>query len=321
MPITPDKPWLAPLAGFSDLPFRLLCRQYGSAAAFTEMISAKGLIYKTANTLSLLRTCPEDSPLVVQLYGNEPEVIYKATLILVQEGYKYFDLNCGCSVRKVTKTGAGAALMRNPDLLVEIFYAMAEGAGHKQCGIKFRLGWSHDCLTYLNIAEKLKYSGIGWITLHPRTATQLFSGKAAWKYLKTLKDSTPIPIIASGDLFTAQDAIRCIAETNVDNIMFARGALNNPAIFLQYLMLRRKMTSPEFNVEFIREICLNTVSFYRTYYPSHKAVLKMRTVLPRMIREIPGSKEIRKKIIACRNWDEIQEVITGEIHERQNTPC
>lgn len=273
------------------------------------MISAKGIIYRTNNTLELLRTCPEDSPLVVQIYGSESAAIRQAMHILLNEGFRFFDLNCGCSVKKVVKTGSGSALLKNPDLIVEMASIMIDSAGAGRTGIKIRLGWNSDSHVYMELAEKLANSGIGWITLHPRTASQLFSGKASWQALKNLKQSTSIPVIASGDLFTAKDALQCVMQTNVDNIMFARGALNNPSIFTQYISLRKCSDGPGIEHVDLRDMCLKTIEYYQRYHPSHRSVLKMRTILPRMIRDIPGAKELRKEIIECNNWECITRVV------------
>lgn len=309
LPVHPDHPWLAPLAGFSDLAFRLLCRDYGCCAAFTEMISARGLIYQTRNTLELLNTCPHDSPLIVQVYGSDPEDIKKSVTILLDQGFVFFDLNCGCSVKKVLKTGSGAALLRSPDLIAEMALAMSEAAGSGRTGIKIRLGWNHEQYVYLELADKLAGSGLGWITLHPRTAGQLFSGNARWEALKELKGATRIPVVASGDLLTANDALECVRQTGVDNIMFARGALNDPSIFARYINLRKGIPVSGCDRSSLREICLKTIYFYRKYSPSSRSMLKMRTLLPRMIRDIAGARELRKAIIMCKDWESIELVV------------
>ncbi len=284
------------------------------------MVSAKGLIYQTRNTLELLKSCPEDSPLIVQLYGNSPQIIQQAVSILMDQGYHYFDLNCGCSVKKVVKTGAGAALLKDTSLLVETALAMIEKAGQGKAGIKIRLGWSNQSLVYLDLARALERSGLGWITLHPRTAVQLFSGQADHDALKKLKQNTRIPVIASGDLFTAADAADCVRRTGVDNIMFARGALNNPFIFSQYKLLRMKKPIPPVGPDFLAKICCETVSFYRQHCSSPRAVLKMRTILPRMIKNVPGAKELRKELIMGRNWDDIQRALSRITSLKPNSP-
>ncbi|MFP4108395.1 MAG: tRNA dihydrouridine synthase, partial [Desulfonatronovibrio sp.] len=248
-------------------------------------------------------------PLIVQIYGSELRDIQKAMRVLMDEGFCYFDLNCGCSVKKVVKTGSGSALLKNPDLIVEMALAMADAAGPGRTGIKIRLGWDSKNHVYLQLARKLSGSGLGWITLHPRTASQLFSGQADWEALKKLKATTRIPVIASGDLFTARDGLECVSRTGVDNIMFARGALNSPYIFKQYKELKSSGSRTEFNRSYLRDTCLKTIYYYRKYQDSPRAVLKMRTLIPRMIREIPGAKELRKKIITCSNWQDIEKAV------------
>lgn len=249
LPIGPDAPWLAPLAGFSDLPFRLLCREQGAAAACTEMVSAKGLVYgmrqkkncdgkSNEGTEDLLITTPEDAPLVVQLFGAEPEFLTEATLLLRERGYAWFDLNMGCSVPKVTKTGAGAALLREPARALAAASALFRAAGPGKAGCKLRLGWDAASPVYLDIAKALEDAGAAWITLHPRYARQGFSGEADLRALERLARTVAIPVLASGDLFRASDAFRCL-EAGARGVMFARGAMANPAIFRQYHALRR----------------------------------------------------------------------------------
>ena len=242
--IAQDKPWLAPLAGYSDLSFRLLCRSLGADVCVTEMISSKGLIYNSPGTQPILKTVAADNPLVAQLFGPDAEDMAKATVILRQMGFDYFDLNSGCPVRKVVKTGSGSALHKKPARLVELARAIVDNAEPGKVGVKMRLGWTHDDENYLDIAKELEDIGVAWITLHPRTAKQAFSGEANWEKLTALKETVSIPIIASGDLYTAHHAVECVRQTNVDGVMFARGALANPAIFDEYKALLRRRGNP-----------------------------------------------------------------------------
>ena len=309
-PLTPDSPWLAPLAGYSDLSFRLLCRNLGCRAACTEMISAKGLFFSTANTMRLLETCDQDLPLVVQLYGSDPDIMGRAVSTLSSKGFRYFDLNCGCSVKKVVKTGAGAALLKDTGLLLQMVAAMADRAGPGRVGVKLRLGWSSEQKVYLDLAAPLADAGAGWITLHPRTAAQQFTGKADWQALKNLKEISPVPVVASGDLFTARDALDCVRQTGVDTVMFARGALMDPAIGMRYKNLLQGLEDLPRDQEFTLRLCMETIDTYRRH-ASSRAVLKLRTLLPRMIRGLPGAKDLRKKIILCRQWAELEEVMNS----------
>ncbi|MBT8764411.1 tRNA-dihydrouridine synthase family protein [Desulfohalobiaceae bacterium Ax17] len=309
LPIRPSTPWLAPLAGFSDLPFRLLCREFGCQVACTEMVSAKGLLYRSQGTIEILRTCPQDNPLVVQLYGSEPDTLARATENLLEQGFKYFDLNCGCSVKKVVKTGSGAALLKAPDLLVSIVKEMVKLAAPGCVGVKLRLGWSKNEPVYIDLARRLEAIGVGWITLHPRFAKQGFSGQADWLALKKLKASVKIPIIGSGDLFTAHDGLDCLELTRIDGIMFARGALYDPSIFLRYTCLIEKQKAPPKDGHFLAAMILKMARLYQKIDSSPRALLKMRTLVPKMIRDLPGARFLRNELTHCSSWSHLEEIL------------
>lgn len=300
-------PWLAPLAGFSDLPFRLVCRDMGCSFAFTEMVSATGLIYNTPGTYKLLATNLKDTPLAVQIFGAKPKNILLATKKLLEMGFTYFDLNCGCSVKKVTKTGAGASLLKEPKQIVELVKVMGEVVPFSRLGVKTRLGYELNQDVYLLLAEDLAKLNIGWFTLHPRYARQKFSGQTDWQKLKILKQTIPeLTVIGSGDLFTAQDGLRCLEETGIDNIMFARGALRNPYIFTEFKLLKQKKSPGEKN-KIIALLLRKFVHYYQTLKPGLSA-LKMRTILPKMVKELPAAKKIRHKLTQISSWEEIEEI-------------
>lgn len=304
LPIAPDRPWLAPLAGFSDLAFRLLCREHGAAAAVTEMVSAKGTCYGGPGTGDLLDTDPADEPLVVQLFGSEVEYVERAMGLLMERGFAYFDFNAGCPVRKVNKTGAGAALLRDPERLEAIARRMAELAPGRT-GVKFRRGWTDGEDNYLEIGRRLEDAGAAWVALHPRTARQGYSGTADWSCLRSLVPTLSIPVLASGDLFTAADAARCVRETGVSGVMFARGALYGPAIFREYTALVRGRTPPERTPEELGRAIRRHAELARTFLPERKALLKMRTIVPRYVRHMPGARALRSRIVHCASWDEL----------------
>jgi tRNA-dihydrouridine synthase B len=303
-PITPQSPWLAPLAGFSDLPFRLLCRENGARVACTEMVSAKGLVYESKGTGDLLATCAQDAPLVVQLFGSEPEFIARAMDILLERGFRYFDLNSGCSVKKVVKTGSGAALLKTPDLLTEIARVMAEKAGPNRVGVKIRLGWQADSPVYLDLAPRLEQAGVAWITLHPRFAKQGFAGQADWTCLARLKQQTAIPVIASGDMLHAEDGLACIEQTGVNTVMFARGALNDPAIFNHFHALTGGIPPKPKSAAGLVAIIERFMELSTTHGSEAKALLRMRTLAPRFVRDLPGSRSARGYLASCRTWED-----------------
>lgn len=312
-PITPDRPWLAPLAGFSDLPFRLLCHDHGCHTAVTEMISAKGLIYKSPGTRELLQTCEQDSPLIVQLFGSEEPFLVQSIERLRAVGFRYFDLNCGCPVRKVAKTGSGAALLKEPAHLLRLAKAMIAATEPGCMGFKIRLGWHIGQPVYLPLAKELEELGAGWITMHPRFGAQGFTGHADWSHLKTLKANVGLPVIASGDLFQAEDGLRCVEQTGVDSIMFARGALSDPSIFSRYLRLRQAQEPEEKSCLRITAMVRRLSELYAEHGMERLGLLKMRTLVPRFLKGLPGARAFRRDIVFCKSWDEVFHILENEI--------
>lgn len=323
-PIGPDKPWLAPLAGYSDLPFRLLCREYGAACACTEMISARGLTHKSPGTEQLLGTCPEDTPLVCQVYGSEPEIMSQAMEELLRRGFRFFDLNVGCSVPKVCKTGCGAAMLRTPDVLYAVAGAIVAQAGKGAVGVKLRLGWAMQQDCYLETAAELERLGVAWLTLHPRYAKQGFSGRAHWEQLKKLKQSVQIPVLASGDLFTARDAVRCLEETGVDGVMFARGALTDPAVFNRYLdLLHNKDRQVDKDGlrdrKALLELFLRHCELSHSHGNPYTSFLKMRFFAPRYLRHVSDARTLRKRVVSCKDWNALKTLFEEHLDDSSET--
>ncbi|THB66980.1 MAG: tRNA-dihydrouridine synthase family protein [Desulfovibrio sp.] len=307
LPFSQNKPWLAPLAGYSDLPFRLLCREFGAAVAVTEMVSAKGLVYGGKSTDELLATCPQDQPLVVQLFGSDPEFLARGVDICRERGFSWFDLNAGCPVKKVTKTGSGAALLVDPERLVDAVSAVCERAGPGRAGVKTRLGWDRNERVMPGLGPRLEQAGAAWITLHPRFGKQGFSGEASWGHLKELADVVSVPVIASGDLFTAEDGVRCVRETGVATVMFARGALADPRIFTRYTLLLSGETLMEGapNPHDLSEVIRRHVALMREHGNEHRALLATRTIIPRYVRSMPGVRALRNRLTYCKSWRDL----------------
>ncbi len=312
LPLQAHQPWLAPLAGYSDLTFRLLCREHGARIACTEMVSAKGLVYKSNGTQDLLATTAEDSDtsqgnfLVVQLFGNEVPFMQQALEELLQQGFCYFDLNMGCSVPKVNKTGCGSAMLKDVTASLKVAEAMIAMAEKKCMGFKIRLGWTDDSHVWQDLALGLQELGAGWITLHPRTAKQGFSGEAAWEYLAKLKQMLSLPIIASGDLFTPEDGVRCLQETGVDTVMYARGAMQNPCIFEEHNALYLHGTHTPVQAQKLYTLILRHMELAQAYSSERVALLKMRTFVPRYVHHFPGVKRLRQEMAQCANFEELK---------------
>jgi tRNA-dihydrouridine synthase B len=221
---------LAPLAGISNLPFRLIARALGCPLAYTEMISANGLVRKTAKTYDYLKTCADDRPLGVQIFGADPRIMAEAARIVAQCGVDLIDINMGCPVRKVIKAGAGAVLMKDPDLVARIVETVKK-AVKIPVTVKIRSGWTHASINAVEIARIAEKSGADAITVHARTADQGYSGHADWKIIADVKKAVKIPVIGNGDIRQPQDAVRMLKDTSCDAVMVGRGALGNPWIF------------------------------------------------------------------------------------------
>lgn len=309
------RPWLAPLAGYSDLPFRLLCRERGADVCETEMISAKGLFHQTKRTLELLRTTPDDGPLVVQLFGGDPGSVEAAARALRRARYFYLDFNVGCSVRKVMRQGAGAALLGDRAKLIEIAKRLAkiaatdDGAPKGMLGFKLRLGLDKKRKVLPDLGLALEDAGADWLTLHPRYASDGFSGEAHWEEIAKLVDRVSIPVIVSGDLFTAEDGLRSAKISGASGVMYARGALYNPDIFDEHkLALSGEDVTPPDKLR-LAKLIKRHIALGRLYGPEKRALVKTRSLIPRYVRNFPGVAKLRGKLCEVSDWSELDHVL------------
>lgn len=225
---------LAPMAGVTDLPYRLLCREQGCGLVCMEMVSAKAVLYKNRNTKELLEVQEAERPVSLQLFGSDPEILSKIAGQLEDGPYDIFDLNMGCPVPKVVRNGEGSALMKNPKLVEEILSSMVRTL-KKPVTVKIRKGFDDTCVNAVEIAKIAESCGVAAIAVHGRTREQYYSGKADWNIIRQVKEAVKIPIIGNGDVFSPQDAKRLVEETGCDGIMVARGAKGNPWIFKQII--------------------------------------------------------------------------------------
>lgn len=225
---------LAPMAGVTDLPYRLLCREQGCGLVCMEMVSAKAVLYKNRNTKELLEVQEAERPVSLQLFGSDPEILSKIAGQLEDGPYDIFDLNMGCPVPKVVRNGEGSALMKNPKLVEEILSSMVRTL-KKPVTVKIRKGFDDTCVNAVEIAKIAESCGVAAIAVHGRTREQYYSGKADWNIIRQVKEAVKIPVIGNGDVFSPQDAKRLVEETGCDGIMVARGAKGNPWIFKQII--------------------------------------------------------------------------------------
>ncbi|MFE3052705.1 tRNA dihydrouridine synthase DusB [Nocardia sp. NPDC059239] len=240
---------LAPMAGITNVAFRTLCREFGSATSLyvCEMITARAIVERNEKTLNMMAFGPDESPRSMQLYGVDPKTLGEAVRIVVGEGWAdHIDMNLGCPVRKVTRLGGGSALPYKRRLFREIVREMVTAAGDVPVTFKFRIGIDDEHHTYLDTGRIAEAEGAAAVSLHARTAAQLYSGQADWSAIARLKETvTSIPVLGNGDIFTADDALRMMAETGCDGVVVGRGCLGRPWLFAELSAALRGEPIPE----------------------------------------------------------------------------
>lgn len=301
--------YLAPMAGYTDLPFRLLCRKYGATLAYTEMVSAAGLIREHKKTLALLQSIPEDKPLAVQLFGSDPKTLATSAKIAVKHGAGIIDLNCGCAVKKVVRQGAGSALLKDHSLLLRIVSDLVDSVP-VPVTVKLRSGWDKPAEDLMELAIQLQAAGVKAISLHPRTAQQAFTGDADWSLITHLKQSVAIPVIGSGDIKTAPDAIDMLNQTGCDAVMIARGVLGQPWIFHEMIKIYDPQAELEIEVpkekHEITGIMLNHLSEVISLYGERHGVRLFRASAHHYIKGWKNAAQLRNQINLLNTFREIE---------------
>ncbi len=285
---------LAPMAGITNLPVRLLAREHGAALCFTEMVSVNGLVRDGEKSFSLMRSSSGDRPLGLQLFGDDPEILAHGARL--SEGYgDLIDINMGCPVRKVVGSGAGSALLQDPEKVRSIVRAV-RGVTSLPLSIKIRSGWNADSVNYLEIARIAEDEGADAVTLHPRTRTQMFEGRSDWSHIAALKKVLKIPVLGSGDLFTPEDVRSMFEQTGCDGVMIARGALGNPWIFREALSLLKGETAMPTGGEDRLDVAARHLELFVEYAGERVAVREMRKHLCWYARGLAGAAQFRAAV-------------------------
>ena len=303
---------LAPMAGVTDMPYRILCREQGAGLVCMEMVSAKAILYKNKNTQELLKVDERERPVSLQLFGSDPDIVADIAASLEDGPYDIFDINMGCPVPKIVKNGEGSALMRNPKLVEEILTKLVK-AVKKPVTVKFRKGFDDTCINAVEIAKIAESAGVAAVAVHGRTREQYYSGKADWNIIREVKKAVKIPVIGNGDVFTPQDAKRLVEETGCDGIMVARGAKGNPWIFKQitpYLETGELLPSP--SVEELKAMILRHGQMMMEFKGELAGMREMRKHVAWYTAGYPNSAALRNEINSVATLEELTELI-GDI--------
>ena len=298
---------LAPMAGITDLPFRILCKEQGADVMVTEMISAKALFYGNKNTLPLMQTEEEEKPIGVQIFGSEPELMGAMAHKIENKGFSYIDINMGCPVPKVAGNGSGSALMKNPLLAGKIIEKTAK-AIQKPLTVKIRKGFDDAHVNAVEMAKIAQESGAAAVAVHGRTREQYYSGTADWDIIAQVKQAVKIPVIGNGDVVDAASALRLFEQTGCDGIMVGRGAQGNPWIFREILAALEDREIPARpNRRELYEMIVRHAQLSCTYKGEYITVREMRKHLAWYTTGLPHAAGLRRQINSMETMEELME--------------
>lgn len=306
---------LAPMAGVTDLPFRLLCREQGAGLICMEMVSAKAIYYNNKNTEQLLEIHPQERPVSLQLFGSDADIIAEMAKRIEERPFAILDFNMGCPVPKVVNNGEGSALMKNPKLVEEILTKLVK-AVHKPVTVKFRRGFDEEHINAVEIAKIAESCGVAAVAVHGRTREQYYSGRADWNIIRQVKEAVSIPVIGNGDVDSALAAKRMIDETGCDGIMIGRACQGNPWIFKEITQYLETGVVPERpGVQEVRETVIRHAQLQLQYKGEYTGVREMRKHLSWYTFGYPNSAKFRNMINSMERMEDLLASVDEIFHE------